>query len=401
MKKGEHRRPGQVTRKSRTRSSGRSTQKLPVSPAVVREQKPTLNKPPATVNISPMRPPDALSTTGAAVKKALTPFRPNLQPEAAARPRSIAGTRDKTGASLGNATERPVRVFQIFYEDWHRELLDADFVAYDNRGATSELHDFAVFEKLAESREIAGARHWGALSWRFSEKTGMSGNDWLAAIAARPGFDVYFCNPFPENEALYHNVWIQGEPSHPSFIELVTAVFNAAGLPLEHLTAISASGNFSAANYFVATPAFWDSYLRFVRVVLGKAERRMPARMRALLHSRAADQRNFHFGATYVPFIVERLFTTFVTTEGSKFKACRIPLPARERQLNVHLRLLREMKDVAHKTNSKWLAACWVNYRNLYLNNTHGREWCDKYLRSITPRSVIFAGASGSSAGPA
>jgi hypothetical protein len=48
------------------------------------------------------------------------------------------------------------------------------------------------------------------------------------------------------------------------------------------------------------------------------------------------------------------------------------------------------MKDVAHKTKSPWLAACWVNYRNLYLSQTNGAEWCKRYLRNITPTEVKF-----------
>jgi len=45
-----------------------------------------------------------------------------------------------------------------------------------------------------------------------------------------------------------------------------------------------------------------------------------------------------------------------------------MPLPVREAAFNVHLKLLREMKDIAHSTKSAWLAACWVNYRALYMD---------------------------------
>lgn len=71
-----------------------------------------------------------------------------------------------------------------------------------------------MFEQLAKSARISGAKYWGALSWRFGEKTGMSGRKLLNTVAAKPGFDVYYCYPFPENEAVYHNTWIQGGPFH-------------------------------------------------------------------------------------------------------------------------------------------------------------------------------------------
>src|SRR6185436_15118435 len=167
---------------------------------------------------------------------------------------------------------------------------------------------------------------WGALSWRFTEKTGLSGKDLRDAIVASPGFDVYYCNPFPLNEGLYHNMWTQGEPSHPGFMKLAEEFFDAAGLPQEKLTAIQMSSSFTAANLFVATPAVWEAYINFIRRSLGNAQRKSPRATRERLHSKTADPEGFHFGATYVPFIVERLFVTFLQTDGSAYKGMKIPL---------------------------------------------------------------------------
>ena len=256
---------------------------------------------------------------------------------------------------------------------------------------SSELMEFAVFERLAKSDYVKGAQLWGALSWRFTERTGMSGADWLKAIGEHPGADVYFCDPVPFNESLFHNFWLQGETSHPQFFALCQAVFKATGLPEDELTAISPSEQFSASNYFVATPKFWQSYLPWINQVLSLANKKLPPNIRDLMHSKMADDRDLHKGATYVPFIVERLFPIFMKTAGKDLKGHKIALPERERELNVHLKLLREMKDVAHRTKSAWLAACWVNYRNLYLTQTKGKEWCTKYLRTITPTDIKFS----------
>ncbi len=217
------------------------------------------------------------------------------------------------------------------------------------------------------------------------------GQDLVKYIEAHPGCDVYFCNPVPENEALYHNLWVQGETAHPQFLRLMQAVFKVIGLPMEELISIQSSDMTSAANYFVATPKFWAAYLPWVQTVLSLANKKLPAEVRDLMHSPLADDRGLHGGATYVPFIIERLFPIFMKTQGKDLKACKVPLPERERELNVHLKLLREMKDVAHRTKSAWLAACWVNYRNLYLTQVRGKEWCTKHLRAITPTDIRFS----------
>lgn len=296
----------------------------------------------------------------------------------------------KLASNPPRALNSPIRIFQIYFEAWQRELLDPAFYPLDNSRGTSELLEFDVFEQLQRNAATKGATLWGALSWRFGEKTGMQGAEWVKQIVDHPGNDVYFCNPHPHNEGLFHNMWMQGETAHPRFLEVAKAFFAAVGLDDKDLSSIHASTAYSAANYFVASPRFWERYIAFVRKSLATADKRMPTELRDLMHSRMADDRNLHAGATYVPFIVERLFPIFMATEGKDLKAHKIALPERERELNVHLKLLREMKDVAHKTQSAWLAACWVNYRNLYMSQTNGKAWCEKYLRAITPTEVRF-----------
>ena len=294
-------------------------------------------------------------------------------------------------AKPAGSLQSPLRIFQIYYEGWQRELLDPNFAALDNSKSQSELLEFAVFEQLFGSDYVKGAQLWGALSWRFTEKTGMQGADLVKVIMEHPGYDVYYCNPYPDIEAAFHNLWLHGQSRHPQFLALSQAVFQAAGLPSSELTSIWDSNQFSTANYFVASPRFWQAYLPWIKKVLSVANQKLPPAIRDVLHSSQADERDLHQGATYVPFMVERLFSIFMKTAGKDLRAYKVALPERERELNVHLKLLREMKDVAVKTKSPWLAACWINYRNLYFMQVYGKEWCDKHLRTITPTEIHFS----------
>jgi hypothetical protein len=300
------------------------------------------------------------------------------------------GSRVTAKSPPQDASDSDSRIFQIYFESWHLELLDGAFEPFDNRGVKSEFLEFDVFQRIFSSGEVQNAKLWGALSWRFTEKTGMSGKDLLAHVAANPGYDVYYCNPYPHNEALFQNMWLQGETCHPRFLEISKAVFEAAGLSKEYLISLQHSSSYSASNYFIATDAFWKAYIPFVQRIIGLAETKMSAPMRQLLNSSDADPRRMHSGASYVSFIVERLLPIFMKTSGRKLKGYKIPLPKREEDMNGHLRLLREMKDMAHQTNSKWLAVCWTNYRNLYFSQTNGAEWCAEHVRHITPTSVNF-----------
>lgn len=306
--------------------------------------------------------------------------------------RSIASAQPAmpSGAVPAAVPVGTLRIFQIYYADWHRALLDPAFVPFDNEGVPDALLEFAVFEGLARSEQVRGADLWGALSWRFAEKTGLSGTDLLAAIAAAPSRDVYYCNPFPHNEALYHNLWVQGETAHPDFLVLVRALFTAAGVGADETMLIEPASGFSTANYFVGSPAFWAAYLPFVRRIIGAVDH-LPAALQAALHSSAGDERGVHGGASYLPFIVERLFALFMRTDGAGLAAHKIALPAAEADMDVHLVMLRDLKDAAWAAKSPWLAACWTNYRSLYLKQHHGKAWCAKYLRAITPADIRFA----------
>jgi len=323
----------------------------------------------------------------------------NALPIAARRAQTMEGyaaasvvAEARTDEATSGLASSDIKIFQIYFQPHQLAALDPAFEPYDNCGKRSRLYEFGVFARLAQSEDAKGCKLWGAVSWKFGEKAGLTGKDFKGQIIANPGYDVYFCNPHEQNEALYHNMWLQGETSHPGFISLCTEVFEVAGLPMELLTSMQPAADFAAANYFVATAAFWKEYINFVSRVLIAADRRLSPATRATLYSATADQRGVHGEASYIPFIVERLFSVFLATDGRQFRARKIAVHPNGNNGNVHLKLLGEMKDVACRTKSKWMAACWINYRNLYLSTVNGEAWSRKYIKQITPTDITFPG---------
>jgi hypothetical protein len=301
------------------------------------------------------------------------------------------GLENKLASQPPKALRSPIKVFQMHSEDWQRELLDPAFYPLDVSRVNAESLELTVCNQLANNKAIEGATLWGAISWRFTERTGMQGRDWVKQIEEHPGADVYFCNPKAENEVVFHNPWLEGETLQPRFIEVAQTFLLATGMSETEVNSIYPSSTVAGGGYMVGTSAFWRLYIPFVQKLMKTADQKMPPPIRDLLHSPVADENGKQTGATYLTLIVERLLPVFLRTEGKGLKAYKIALPERERELNVHQKLLREMKDVAHRTQSAWLGACWVNYRNLYLGQTQGKVWCQKYLRLITPTEIKFA----------
>ena len=332
-----------------------------------------------------------------------TPTRPTNQPSPAAPRKAAARSgpkpRAKVSRSAGpkaspveqaRAQAPEIAVYQIYFDSTHRTALDPAFIPLDNTGSADPLFEFAVFERLAADEGVRLAALWGAVSWRFREKTGLSGQDWLAQIRQHPALDLYYCNPAPENEGLYASPWQQGAAKHPGLRELTARVLACSGIDAGELDDIVPSQGFSSCNYFVGSARFWELYLPFVRGIVDAARRELPATVLAALDSRNADPMGLHPGATYWPFIVERVFTLFLKRHGPELKVHKVALPALEARLDTHVKRLREMKDVAHRTRSQWLYSCWLQYRNLYLLQVAGKEWCARTLPGLVSKEVRF-----------
>lgn len=275
---------------------------------------------------------------------------------------------------------RSIGIWHIYYEAAQESKLDKAFIPLDNSQFPSETHEFAVFQRLLASGTTDTLSAWGALSWRFAEKTGLSGQELLRMVDQAPEADVIYMNPFPHIEALFASPWWHGEIAHPDFLEVSSAFFSAAGLDVAELHRLTPARDFSTCNYFVGGPRFWQSYLPFVEQALQRADLHMPADLRTKMHSVDADWRKLHHASTYIPFIVERLFTVFMHNAGRHLKVHKVPCPLGEANMNETLRDLRNMKDVAVLTRSTKILEMWQEKRADYFRQTSSAWWCDRYL---------------------
>lgn len=283
-----------------------------------------------------------------------------------------------------------IRIFQIHFHKDHLASLDPSFLPLDNAGRSDPHFEFDVFRRIHGSRLTEGASLWGAFSWKFGKKTQMKGTELLRIINENPGRDVYYCNHRPDLEAFFQNLWLHGETRHPGLISLAKDIFTKAGLDPDICFQVEPTSTFSAANFFVASPAFWQKYIAFVDRVLKPAMADPMLKNRIL--SKEADPRGIHAGATYLPFIIERLFGVFLSTaEGQVFSAFKYPVPDNESALSPHHQRLRQMKQAAWQTRSSWMMQCWYGYRNLVLEILNGPEWAKTHLETITPARIVFA----------
>jgi hypothetical protein len=202
-----------------------------------------------------------------------------------------------------------VCIHQIYYDDAQRAALDPAFSPYDNReNLRPEWREYHVFRT-----EWLAGRCWagdvtGFLSWKFGAKTGIAGRAFVEFVERHPGHDVYFVNPNRVEPRPFTGIWQQAEVHHPGIIGLAQRIFDQVGVAVDLAMLEQPREQVLFCNYWAGTRRFWDEYMAFCEPVHRQILVGLDAADRALAWSRADRE----IDAPYVPFIMERLFSTFL-----------------------------------------------------------------------------------------
>lgn len=229
---------------------------------------------------------------------------------------------------------------------------------------------------------VGKAALWGIIPRDFVQRTAIPVAAWSQVMRDNPDRDVYLLNPNPAEEAIYPNPLSRIFLEFPELQPVMPPPFSE-----NH---ISASPTFSMAPYLVARAGFWAAYWAYVRKAIAEIQTRISPAQRKLLAKPQPDS-PLLAGDSVLSLIAGALLPVFLKTDqGSAFRAIKIALPTKERELNAHLNSLRQLKDAAAKAQSPWLASCWMNYRNLYVYQVNGKQWCARHLAAITPKKANF-----------
>ncbi|MBS0617601.1 MAG: hypothetical protein JSR44_05395 [Spirochaetes bacterium] len=206
------------------------------------------------------------------------------------------------------------RIHQIYYLPAQLPLIDPAFTAYDNTAnANREFAEYHIFEKEFNAGRVAADALTGYVSWKFCAKTRLAGAEFVRFIAANPGYDVYFVNPFPLQVKFFKNLWLQGEFYHPGILQLAQGIIRRAGYDIDLAMEIHSRDTALYCNYWVGTQAFWNRYMEFTRPIVEMLRSGLSYAEKTRLHSIADRDNDFSF----VAFIIERLFTTLINYDKS------------------------------------------------------------------------------------
>lgn len=155
------------------------------------------------------------------------------------------------------------------------------------------------------------AEKTGIFSPKFRLKSNLSGDQFLAFARSHPDADVCFVNVFPTMPYYSYNVWMQGEAAHPGLVQRAQRLLAAAGLDWDlSKTPRHHRGHLCYGNFWVGTPAFWQAY---VGEVLDPVARFLETCPQAPEARAVFESAPYLVEAPFLPFIAERLFSTFVS----------------------------------------------------------------------------------------
>ena len=202
-----------------------------------------------------------------------------------------------------------MKIYQIFYNQETKEMLDPEFIPFDNTNPSEpSWFEFEPIKKILESNVFDDNEYIGIFSPRFFEKTGMSGND-VIAIAEKSKSEVISFSPDLQASVLYLNPFIQADSKHPGFLSCAQKAYEHIGFDIDLNNLVSSHIRTIFANYWVAKYSFWKVWFKYALKLyflsLNKSQ----------FISKKMNESTLHRGVKSTPFkvfILERLITVLL-----------------------------------------------------------------------------------------
>lgn len=268
------------------------------------------------------------------------------------------------------------RILQIYFKPELLQHCDPDFEPLDNTAnPRPDLREWYNWDQEYDKLVASDLEYWGFVSWKFYEKTGLTGKKVFDFMNQHPGHDVYLFNPCIINEALFANSWEQGELWHPGISEIGNSFFKKLGYEDVDVQSMVLDKNKTVyANYVVGNRRFWQEFMTFSRKLFTEAEK----------DSIFKEQVFGEGGSNYAhdktlpnfTFLIERLIPTFLELENFNSKGYNYYDPnqvhEKYRPYFSEICALSDLKCMINDYDSEGLYNVWNFFRQRMLQQHPG-----------------------------
>jgi hypothetical protein len=205
-----------------------------------------------------------------------------------------------------------IKLYQPYLDEDEKTGLSPSVIPWDAGSNTdNSTREYELFKQIANANPQE-TEPWGLVSRKFTHKSLLAVADFhhFAEQKFSEGYDCVFINPMIGIEALHLNVWQQGvQCGHAGLDQIIGFLETTLALPFN---APMDKNTFAFCNYFIAKPSFWKSYFTFVDkvIVLLDQEVAQGSEVGAIYTGTGSYHRDGNI--TMKPFVIERLFSTFI-----------------------------------------------------------------------------------------
>ncbi len=177
--------------------------------------------------------------------------------------------------------------------------------------------EFRLLVHIYREKLFAQAGKTGLFSRKFELKSRVAPQAFVNFALANEDADICMINAFPMVPYLAHDVWMHAEGYHPGIVERAQDLLDAAGLDYSIANSPRHSPDLSCmCNFWVGTAQVWQA---FVGGVLEPMARYLESHPDSSVTQRVLETADYLNPVPYLPFIAERMFTTFLAkTPGLK-----------------------------------------------------------------------------------
>jgi hypothetical protein len=274
----------------------------------------------------------------------------------------------------GKNKKTQVNLYQSFYADDHRKHLSSMVKVVNISGVLNKkTREYELFKHIYKNHEN-NKDAWGLISWKFDLKNVIKVEEFyqFATEEIHAGADCVFINPMIGNEAIFKNVWEHGLLHHKEMNKIVDYFQLKYG---QKINGIMGSANFAFCNYFVAKPVFWVKYFQFIDKEM--SELYLMAQKDEELAKSVNSTANYSRDAllSMNPFIIERLFSLFVSLNQNQFKIMNFRHDEKSyvrkfgERCGLYLWRLKVLKEFYLKTKDERFYEQWQKIRDIGFRN--------------------------------
>lgn len=207
---------------------------------------------------------------------------------------------------------RKIKIFQIFYDQETKKKLAKRFIPLDNSAnERPDWYEFWPIRQYLRSEALDPETFYGFLSPNFYEKTKISDHSLIITLKSiKEDCDVFLVTYSPIQNAIFRNVFFQGEFNHPGLIDISNTFLKTVNIEIDVTKIVTDLTSSVFANYVIARPNYWIKWLDLTEKFFEFAENP---------ENGLTDKQTYYKNRTMAPmktFIQERLSSIVLLTNN-------------------------------------------------------------------------------------